>query len=105
SGSGGAALGRELHARILGDEVVDVSPREGSPVISHDEATTLRTRDTFPRLPESVWPGRPYIVKLEICVAEDGRVREAVLRSAASARLDPSVLAAARTRKHGPPAA
>ena len=103
TGSGGDAMSRELHARVLGNEVVDVRPREGAPTISHDEATALRTRDSFPRLPESVWPEwRPYIVKLEICVGEDGRVREAVLRSSASARLDPVVLAAAKTWRYRP---
>ena len=87
-GGGGAEMSRELHARVLGNEAVDVRPREGAPTISHDEATALRTRDSFPRLPESVWPEwRPYVVKLEICVAEDGRVREAVLRSSESPRL------------------
>ncbi|HXT99528.1 MAG TPA: hypothetical protein VN903_00960 [Polyangia bacterium] len=102
-GTGGAAMSRELHARVLGNETVDVRPREGVPTISHDEATALRTRDSFPRLPESVWPEwRPYVVKLEICVAEDGRVREAVLRSSASARLDPVVRAAAKTWQYRP---
>ena len=102
-GAGGTAMSRELHARVLGNEAFDVRPREGAPTISHDEATALRTRDTFPRLPESVWPEwRPYIVKIEICVAEDGRVREAVLRSSASARLDPVVLAAAKTWQYRP---
>jgi TonB family protein len=102
-GAGGPAMGRELHARVLGNEVVDVRPREGMPILSHDEATALRTRDSFPRLPESVWPGwRPYIVKLEICVAENGRVGEAVLRSSNSARLDPIVLAAAKTWQYQP---
>ena len=102
-GAGGRALGRELHARVLGNEEVDVRPRPGAPTIDHDEATALRTRDSFPRLPESVWPEwRPYIVKLEICVAEDGRVREAVLRSSASPRLDPIVRAAAETWQYRP---
>jgi hypothetical protein len=103
AGAGGTETGEELHARVLGNEIVDVRPRQGSPTISHEEATTLRTRDSFPRLPESAWPEwRPYIVKLEICVAEDGRVREAALRSSASARLDPVVLAAARTWQYRP---
>ena len=44
----------------------------------------------------------PYIVKLEICVGTDGRVRDAVLRSSASARLDPVVLAAAKTWQYQP---
>jgi hypothetical protein len=102
-GRGGSAMTRELHARVLGNEAFDVRPREDAPTISHDEATALRTRDRFPRLPESVWPEwRPYIVRLEICVAEDGRVREAVLRSAASPRLDPLVLAAAKTWQYRP---
>jgi outer membrane biosynthesis protein TonB len=102
-GAGGPAMRRELHARVLGNEAVNVRPREGSPTISHDEATALRTHDSFPRLPESVWAEwRPYIVKLEICVAEDGRVGEAVLRSSASTRLDPIVLAAAKTWRYRP---
>jgi hypothetical protein len=102
-GAGGTAMSRELHARVLGNEEVEVRPREGSPIISHDEATALRTRDSFPRLPESVWPEwRPYIVKLELCVGEDGLVREAALRSSASARLDPVVLAAAKTWQYRP---
>lgn len=101
--SGGKAMSRELHARVLGNEVVDVRPREDAPTISHEEATALRTRDSFPRLPESVWPEwRPYLVKLEICVAADGRVREAVLRSSASPRLDPVVRAAAMTWQYRP---
>jgi hypothetical protein len=100
---GGKAMSRELHARVLGNEVVDVRPREGAPTISHEEATALRVRDSFPRLPESVWPEwRPYIVKLEICVGDDGRVREAALRSSASPRLDPVVLAAAKTWQYRP---
>ena len=102
-GTGGTAMSRELHARVLGNEVVDVRARDGSPTIPHDEATALRTRDRFPRLPESVWPDwRPYVVKLEICVGEDGRVHEATLRSSASARLDPVVLAAAKTWQYRP---
>jgi hypothetical protein len=102
-GAGGKAMSRELHARVLGNEEVDVRPRAGVPTIDHDEATALRTRDSFPRLPESVWPEwRPYVVKLEICVAEDGRVREAVLRSSASPRLDPIVRAAAETWQYRP---
>lgn len=102
-GAGDTAMSRELHARVLGNEAVDVRAHEGSPTISHDEATALRTRDRFPRLPESVWPDwRPYVVKLEICVGTDGRVHEAALRSSASARLDPVVLAAAKTWQYRP---
>jgi len=102
-GTGGKAMRRELHARVLGNEGVDMRARADSPTIAHDEATALRTLDSFPRLPESVWPDwRPYVVKLEICVGEDGRVHEAALRSSASARLDPVVLAAAKTWQYRP---
>jgi len=102
-GPGGKAISRQLHARVLGYEAVDMQPRDDAPIISHDEATALRTIDTFPRLPESVWPEwRPYVVKLEICVGEDGHVREAVLHSSASERLDPVVLAAAKTWQYRP---
>jgi outer membrane biosynthesis protein TonB len=102
-GAGGTAMSRELHARVLGNEEVDVRPRADAPTISHDEATALRTRDRFPRLPESVWSDwRPYLVKLELCVGADGRVHEAVLRSSASPRLDPVVLAAAKTWQYRP---
>jgi hypothetical protein len=103
AGAGGAAISRQLHARVLGNEMPDVRAREDAPIVSHDEATALRTHDSFPRLPESVWSDwRPYIVKLEICVGDDGRVREAALRSSASARLDPVVLAAAKTWRYRP---
>jgi outer membrane biosynthesis protein TonB len=102
-GPGSGEMGRELHARVLGNELLDVRAREGIPIVSHDEATALRTRDAFPRLPESVWAEwRPYVVKLEVCVGEDGRVREAVLRSSASARLDPIVRAAVKTWRYQP---
>jgi len=102
-GAGGGEMSRELHARVLSNEELDVRPREGTPTLSHDESTALRTRDRFPRLPESVWPEwRPYVVRLEICVGEDGDVREVVLRSSASPRLDPVVVAAAKTWQYRP---
>jgi len=100
---GAGPLGHELHARVLGDEPVTVDARPGVAILSHDQATALRQRDSFPRLPESVWPGwRPYIVRLEVCVAEDGHVSNAVLRSAASPRLDAIVRAAVRTWRYQP---
>jgi hypothetical protein len=102
-GLGGGPMGRELHARVLGGEPVRVDAREGMPIASHDEATALRSWDTFPRLPEAVWPGgRPYVVKLQVCVGADGLVTEAVLRSSASWRLDPIVRAAVETWRYRP---
>jgi protein TonB len=100
---GGGQPGRELHARVLGDVTIDVRPRDGTPILSHDEATALRVRDAFPRLPEALWtPWKPYIVALEVCVGPDGAVSEAVLRSSAAPRLDQTVLAAVKTWRYRP---
>src|SRR5262249_25457707 len=94
-------MAKELHARVLGNEKVNVRPRDGTPILSHDEATALRERDSFPRLPESVWgEWRPYVVALEVCVAEDGHVADAVLRSWAPPRLAPIVRAAVQTWRY-----
>jgi hypothetical protein len=96
-------MGRELHARVIGSEPVFVEARAGTSIVSHDEATALRSWDSFPRLPEAVWSGwRPYVVKLQVCVGADGLVTEAVLRSSASARLDPIVRAAVETWRYRP---
>ena len=72
--------------------------------ISHDEATALRTRDRFPRLPESVWPDRrPDVGEArDFGVGADGRGHEAAPCLSASARLDPGVLAAAKTWQYRP---
>jgi TonB family protein len=103
AGFGGKDARGALHARVLGNVAVDVHPREGVPVIAHDEATALRERDAFPRLHERVWTRwQPYLVSLEVCVASTGRVDEVVLRSSASAELDPIVVAAVKTWRYRP---
>ncbi|HEY8923570.1 MAG TPA: energy transducer TonB [Polyangia bacterium] len=97
------AWGKELRARILGDVRVDLSPRGARPVIGHEEATALRVRDVFPRMPEALWPGwRPYLVALEVCVDEEGGVGEVNLLSSAAPRLDRMVAEAARTWRYRP---
>ena len=110
SGSGDDAgdqvenLGKELHARILGDVSVDL-PRDEQQraVLPHDQATALRQRDIFPRLPESLWPQwRPYVVTLRVCVDEQGQVSDATLLSSAAPRLDRMVAAAARSWRYQP---
>jgi hypothetical protein len=104
-GGGGDALGprarpRELVARVVGSGEV-VPP--GAPVVSLREATALRTRDYFPRLPAALWTdARPYIVRVGLCVSDAGRVIDAVLQSAASPALDPLVLAAVRGWRYRP---
>jgi len=110
SGSGDATgdqpenLGKELHARILGEVRVDL-PRDDQQriVLAHDQATALRQRDIFPRLPESLWPEwRPYVVTLRVCVDEQGQVSDATLLSAKAPRLDRMVAAAARSWRYRP---
>jgi TonB family protein len=44
----------------------------------------------------------PYVVVVELCVSEQGDVSDAVLKSSASARLDPVVLAAVMTWRYQP---
>lgn len=107
-GRGGPPLARidgELHARVYGrqHEVVPVANSDGPPFITDREATTLRTRDYFPRLPGEEWTAHgPYVVTLDICVDADGSVMDATLRSSASASLDAIVLSAARTWRYRP---
>ena len=77
--------------------------RADVPFVSLKEATLLRTHDFFPRLPAALWSGRgPYLVALEVCVSEEGRVNEAALLSSGSARLDPVVLQAVRGWRYRP---
>jgi hypothetical protein len=93
----------ELFARVLGNVEAGWTRRHDLPFVSHKEATTLRTDDYFPRLPAALWTDRePYVVVIELCVSEEGRVSEAALLSRASARLDPVVLAAVRGWRYRP---
>jgi len=104
AGDGTENLGKELHARILGDVSVDL-PRDDQhrTVLTHDQATALRQRDSFPRLPESLWPAwRPYVVTLRVCVDVQGQVSDATLLSSAAPRLDRMVATAARGWRYRP---
>lgn len=97
-------LGKELRARIRGDVSVDL-PRDDQhrTVLTHDQATALRQRDIFPRLPEALWPEwRPYVVTLRVCVDERGQVDDALLLSSTAPRLDRMVAAAARGWRYRP---
>jgi TonB family protein len=93
---------RELVARVVGagSELAGVGD---APTVSLKEATSLRVRDYFPRLPAASWPeARPYIVRVALCVSEAGSVTDAVLQSSASSTLDPLVLAAVRSWRYRP---
>jgi len=103
-GEGAENLGKELHARIRGDLAIDLpGDDQHRIVLTHDQATSLRQRDIFPRLPESLWPAwRPYLVTLRVCVDEQGAVSDATLLSSAAPRLDRMVATAARSWRYRP---
>jgi hypothetical protein len=108
-GGGGATFGprarpRELVARVVGSGAdLRGLATGGAPLVSLKEATALRTRDYFPRLPAALWPeARPYIVRVGLCVSEAGRVSEVALQSSASPTLDPVVLTAVRSWRYRP---
>jgi TonB family protein len=94
----------ELFARIVGGGAAPaVAAHADRPFLSLKESTALRVRDHFPRLPAALWPSfHPYVVRVELCVSEEGEVTDAVLLSNASARLDPLVLDAVRTWRYEP---
>jgi len=48
------------------------------------------------------WSWVPYVVVLDVCVATDGHVSDAELRSSASPKLDPIVLRAVKRWRYGP---
>src|SRR6185295_7130617 len=74
-GAGGGRQRRDLRARVIGAPAREATSPDGTPFISNREATALRVRDYFPRLPESEWPGRsPYLVTLDVCVSAQGVV-------------------------------
>lgn len=102
----GTVRGRrqELFARVIGGGIPVHAPTLGDRTfVSLKEATALRTDDYFPRLPAALWTDRgPYVVVIELCVSEEGRVSEAALLSRASAHLDPVVLAAVRGWRYRP---
>jgi hypothetical protein len=101
---GGLARGRrpELFARVIGGGI-PTGAHGDRRYVSLREATSLRTRDYFPRLPAALWTERgPYVVVIELCVSVEGRVSRAALQSQASPRLDPLVLAAVRGWRYRP---
>jgi outer membrane biosynthesis protein TonB len=94
----------ELFARIIGSGIAPGTPvRADLPFVSLKEATSLRTHDHFPRLPAALWTERrPYMVVVELCVSEEGRVSEAALRSHRAPHLDALVLDAVRGWRYRP---
>ena len=103
AGSGNVRRRRdELAGRVVGDGTIG-GGAHGLPYVSRREATSLRTYDFFPRLPASLWRGEhAYVVMVELCVSEEGRVSDAALVVRTSPELDPVVLDAVRTWRYRP---
>jgi periplasmic protein TonB len=88
----GAAPASSVQARI--EQPGDVSP---------SEATYLRTYETFPSLPRSLWVvGRVYNVMTRVCVSPEGRVSGVAIRSGAEPELDQLLVATMRSWRYRP---
>jgi hypothetical protein len=113
-GGGGAGLGagggtgkrrEQLVARVVGGGATDEIGLDdsGAALVSLKEATALRTRDFFPRLPAALWrEERPYQVGLRVCVSTEGRVSEVTVTLAGSPALDGIVIEAVRSWRYRP---
>ena len=67
------------------------------------EATYLRTYETYPSLPRSLWvSGRVYSVLAQVCVSADGRVSDVTIKRGAAAELDRAVASTLRSWQYRP---
>lgn len=79
------------------------APPDLPPSISPREASYLRTYETFPSLPRSLWVlGRKYHVLVEVCVTDGGRVAGVQVRSGATPELDRTLVSAMRSWRYRP---
>jgi TonB family protein len=89
--------------RLAGPSPGEPSPRELPAAISAGEASYLRTYETFPSLPRSLWiSGRTYHVLVEVCVTDGGRVADVLVRSGAAPELDRTLVSAVRSWRYRP---
>jgi hypothetical protein len=67
------------------------------------EATYLRTYETFPSLPRSLWvSGRVYSVLAQVCVSTEGRVSNVVIKHGAAPELDRVVMSTLQSWRYRP---
>jgi hypothetical protein len=96
SGKGGAGV-----AGPGGGGGPPVPARPEAPPITPLEAAYLRTYQTYPNLPRSLWVhGKVYTVIVEMCITADGRVREVTLKQGAAPALDGLVVSTLRTWRY-----
>lgn len=73
------------------------------PAITAREASYLRTYETFPNLPRSLWVyGRTYRVLVEVCVTDAGEVADVMVKSGAAPELDQTLVSAVRSWRYRP---
>jgi outer membrane biosynthesis protein TonB len=71
--------------------------------ISSGEAGYLRTYESYPSLPRSLWVvGRVYSVLTQICVSARGEVSDVAIKRGAAPELDRAVTAALRSWRYRP---
>jgi hypothetical protein len=82
--------------------VPPAAPPEPQAIPAH-EATYLRTYETYPSLPRSLWvSGRVYSVLAQVCVSTDGRVSNVRIKSGAAPELDRAVTSTLSSWRYRP---
>jgi TonB family protein len=80
------------------------SPQAPEPIsISAGEAGYLRTYESYPSLPRSLWVwGRVYSIIAEVCVSAEGRVSNVSIKRSADPELDRVVAGTMRSWRYRP---
>jgi outer membrane biosynthesis protein TonB len=101
----GSGAGNTIASNLLGGAAPSgVAARIDQPTdVSPSEATYLRTYETFPSLPRSLWVvGRVYNVMTHVCVSAEGRVTGVAIRSGAAPELDQLLVSTMRSWRYRP---
>jgi hypothetical protein len=104
-GAGGGTLYRTLSVAAPPRErsTSPQAPGEQPPAISATEASYLRTYETFPNLPASLWvAGRSYVVMAQVCVSADGKVQNVSIKDGAARDLEQVITASVRSWRYEP---
>jgi outer membrane biosynthesis protein TonB len=81
----------------------DSPPGQQPAEVPPSEARYLRTYESFPSLPRSLWvSGRSYAVLAQVCVAIDGGVSGVSIRNGAAPELDRAITATVRSWRYRP---
>jgi protein TonB len=102
--AGAAGLTAATAGRLPTPPASPVAARVDQPSdVTPSEATYLRTYETFPSLPRSLWvTGRVYNVMTRVCVSAEGRVSGVAVRSGAEPELDQLLVSTMRSWRYRP---